>query len=333
MSISHHRVNETDDSKVSLEEKSSIGLFPNREIANVNPMDYSNIENQIDKANWYCCFATYEKGMITCNIPKIENFCQNQVEYNVDVAINGQQFSGYPMIYRFYEIKIDKMEPTISATEGALHIKIGGVGLFDSLTKKARIKSKFGERYSDLQWDKNERSLLLVSNPISWMINDEDAMKKISASSLYEDCSFDVEITMNNVEFIKAGSYRYCDVNIKRIAYNLFSPSQSYDDRLAILSKQEPLSIEEKVMLDLIVEDKKKREEVHKKINEEDNTINNVYKRPYSGLNLYGEFFPKTETIKVKFVAQSCEYDVIAFYKNSRKVSCLIPGKYNRYLF
>jgi len=322
------RFSETDDSKISLDEKSSVGLFANREANNINPMDYSNNENQLDKANWYCCFATYDKGIITCNIPRIENFSQSQVEYNVDVAINGQQFSGYPMIYRFYEIKIEKMEPNISATEGALHIKISGVGLFDSLTKKARIKSKFGERYSDLQWDKNERALILVSNPISWMINDEDELKKISPANLYEDYAFDVEITMNNLEFIKAGSYRYSDMNIKRISYNLFSLSNSYDDRLAAISKPEPLSIEEKIMLDLIVEDKKKKEEVNKKMLEEDHLINSVHKRPYNGLNLYGDYFPKTETMKVKFVAQNCEYDVIAFYRNSKKVSCLIPGNY-----
>ena len=87
---------------------------------------------------------------------------QNQVEYNVDISINGQQFSGYPMIYRFYEIKIDKMFPNVSSIEGGLVSKITGQGLFDSLTKKAKISSSLGERFSDMQWDRSEKALNLV---------------------------------------------------------------------------------------------------------------------------------------------------------------------------
>ena len=291
-------------------------------------MDFANIEPQLDKSNWYCCFATYDSGLMTCNIPKIENFNQNQVEYNVDIAVNGQQFSGYPMIYRFYDIKINRMEPNISSLEGGLQMKIFGTGLFDSVTKKAKISSQLGERYSDLQWDRNDKTLILVSNPLHWITNDEDIIKKIPPNELYENYSFDVHITMNNIDWIYAGVYRYCDPKIVRICYHHFPEHCSLDERLLILSTQEQLTNEEKVILNIAPypDEKKKKDEIDKKMNEEDNIINNVYKRPYNGLILYGNFFPNTPLMKVKFVGQNCEYDVIAFYKNKSKIACLIPG-------
>lgn len=228
-----------EESRISLEEgKSTIGLNTNvNQNANtrfentnstINPMDV-NTDNQLDKANWYCCFASYENGIMTCNIPKIENFSQGQVEYNVDVSINGQQFSGFPMIYRFYEIKIEKMEPNISSIEGGLLIKIIGQGLFDSLTKKAKITSSLGERFSDMQWDRNEKALIMVSNPLLWITNDEDVIKKIPANELYENYDFDVSLTMNNIDWIYVGNYKYCDPKINRLTYFTFPENCSLD--------------------------------------------------------------------------------------------------------
>lgn len=291
-------------------------------------MDFANIESQLDKANWYCCFATYENGLMTCNIPKIENFSQNQVEYNVDVAINGQQFTGYPMIYRFYDIKVEKMEPNISALEGGLMMKIIGTGLFDSVTKKARITSTLGERYSDLQWDRNDKALVLNSNPIHWITYDEDVVKNLSGNELYENYSFDVHITMNNTEWIYSGAYRYCDPKITRVIYHIFNENVNKEDRLIYLSTPENLTNDEKTILGLVPypEDKKKKDEIEKKKLEDENLINTMYKRPYNGLILYGNFFPNTPFLKVKFISQHFEFEAIAFYKNMYKIACLIPG-------
>jgi len=203
--------------------------FENTTSTLINPMDV-NTDNQLDKANWYCSFASYENGTMVCNIPKIDSFSQNQVEYNVDVSINGQQFSGFPMIYRFYEIKIEKMEPNISSTEGGLIIKIIGQGLFDSLTKKAKITSALGERFSDMQWDRNEKALIMVSNPLLWITNDEDVIKKIPVDELYEKYNFDVSITMNNIDWIYVGNYKYCDPKITNALYYTFPDNCSYDN-------------------------------------------------------------------------------------------------------
>ena len=320
------------------EEKSIIGtVIPretstilNRDQSNIiNPMDLANIESQLDKANWYCCFATYENGIMTCNIPKIDNFNQSQVEYNVDLAINGQQFTGFPMTYRFYDILIDKMEPNISSIEGGLAIKISGTGLFDSVTKKARISSTLGQRYSDLQYDRSANALILNSNPLHWITNDEDVAKNINPSDLYENYPFKVEITMNNIEWKPAGVYRYFDPKVTRVVYHIFAENVGNDERMNFIVATDFLSEFEKIVLDLIKmpDEKKKKDEFEKRRVEEDNLIGNFYKRPYVGLFIYGAFFPNTQSFKVKFVAQNCEAETIAFYKNKHKIACLVPGK------
>jgi hypothetical protein len=211
-------------------EKKESSIIP----IHVNPMDLNyNDAQQMEKGNWYCSFATYENGVITCNIPKIDNFNQSQPEYNVDIAINGQQFTGFPMIYRFYEITVDKMEPNISLIEGGLTIKIIGTGFFDSVAKKARISSNFGVRFSDLQWDRTDKSLSFTSHPLLWSVNDEEALKSLQSNpkDLYTNYPFDVSITMNNLDWIKVGDYRYCDFKVLRLAYvNFPEKTVSYLD-------------------------------------------------------------------------------------------------------
>jgi hypothetical protein len=191
---------------------------------NVHQVDLTTQDAILEKTNWYCSNAFYDNKIVTCNVPKIDKFSQNQVEYYVDIAINGIQFTGFPMIYRFYEIKIEKMEPNISQIEGGLSIKIMGTGLFDSVSKKARISSSFDVRYSDLQWERSDKSLSLTSHPLLWSI-DEEVLKSLQTNpkDLYEKYVFDVAITMNNIDWIQVGQYRYCDCKVNRISYINFS--------------------------------------------------------------------------------------------------------------
>ena len=72
------------------------------------------------------------------------------------------------------------MELNIYSIEGGFATKISGTGLFESVTKKARIKSTFGQRYSDLQYDRNANALILNSNPLDWITNNGDPSKNDS---------------------------------------------------------------------------------------------------------------------------------------------------------
>ncbi len=95
-----------------------------------------------------------------------------------------------------------------------------------------------------------------------------------------------------------------------------------------LLASQEKLTAEEKIYIKKapFPEDKKKAEEIQKKHAEDDSIFVTMSKRPYSGLILYGDYFPNSQMMMVRFQSSHCEYDTIAFYKNKFKVACLIPG-------
>jgi hypothetical protein len=99
---------------------------------------------------------------------------------------------------------------------------------------------------------------------------------------------------------------------------------------MGYLNKIENLTDEEKVIMELIPPptEKKKVDEINKKVQEEDFHMNNTYKRPFAGLYLYGTYFPNTQLLRVRFhFSKSLEFETIVFYKNQYKIACLIPGK------
>lgn len=48
--------------------------------------------------------GSYEKGNIVCMIPNVEQYSGSQLHFNVDISLNGQQFTGYPSSFKFYNI-------------------------------------------------------------------------------------------------------------------------------------------------------------------------------------------------------------------------------------
>jgi hypothetical protein len=268
ISVTQNEMKSIEESKMTDGQNTTSGQ---QEGTIITPMDIENLDNQLDKANWYCCFSTYENGIMTCTIPTIENFSQDQVEYNVDVAINGQQFSGFPMIYRFYDIKIEKIYPDISSIEGGLQMKIYGNGLFDSVTKKAKITSSLGERFTEIQWDRQDKTFVLGSVPLNWITSDDSILKSENPSDLFTKYAFEISFTLNGSEWINAGSFRYCDAKVNRICYVLFAENQNQEERNNILMKKEELNEDEKTVLGMMEPstDKKKLAEYEKKIKEE----------------------------------------------------------------
>ena len=139
---------------------------------------------------------------------------------------------------------------------------------------------------------------------------------------------------MNGIHYINAGSYKYYNIKITRICYAVFPDKLPQDQRLKMIKAELPLTEDEKIALGFIantIDDKKKKEDLAKKILLEDEGIK-VPRRPYSGLYLYGNFFPKPENkshvIKVKLVCNELEYIVEGFWKNKYKIGILIPEMY-----
>lgn len=66
----------------------------------VNPL--SPTEEQLQLGDWLLAAAETESGKITCRAPKLVRYDPENLQYNVDIALNGQQFSGYPILFRYY---------------------------------------------------------------------------------------------------------------------------------------------------------------------------------------------------------------------------------------
>ena len=107
-------VSSISNSKISNEEKSNnltsiLGSYDNipkefltKDNLDSNPLDYNVNNANPEKGDIYTTLGTYKHGIITCKIPRIVSFNQLMNEYNVDVSLNGLQYSEYPLIYRFY---------------------------------------------------------------------------------------------------------------------------------------------------------------------------------------------------------------------------------------
>ena len=256
----------------------------------INPMDIENLESQLDQPNWICCFATYDfdNNLMTCNIPKIENYNPMQPEYNVDIAINGQQFSGYPSIYRFYNIYIDKMTPDICTPEGELPLTIYGTDLFDSQNKKARIISDIGKKNVDITWDKNNKTMIVQALPLNQITSDEKILNIEKMQDLYNNYTFDVMISMNGTQWLNAGSYRYYQPKISKLLYIIFKETDTLEMRQKQIEEVGPLNDNEKILLGMAEPptEKKALAEYEKISKEEDDMIKNQHKAPYNGLAL-----------------------------------------------
>ena len=309
----------------------------------INPMEIENLDNQLDQPNWTCCFATYDadNNLMTCNIPKIENYNPLQPEYNIDIAINGQQFSGYPSIYRFYNIYIDKMYPDISTPDGDLPLIIYGSDLFDSPNKKARIISDIGKKNVDIQWDKNNKTMIVTSVPLNLITQDEKILNIEKQQDLYNKYSFDVMISMNGTQWLKAGTYRYYTPKINKMLYVIFKETDNLEARQKQIEEPGPLSDNEKMYLGMMEPptEKKALAEYEKNAKEEEDMIKNQHKAPYNGLSLFGDYFPNLSGMKIKFLTRAredlSEVETELYYKNENKLACIVkelpdlsPGEY-----
>lgn len=55
----------------------------------LNPLDLSQNDPELEKENWICVEGIYEKGKISCVIPKLGEFKSDSLQFNVDLSLNG----------------------------------------------------------------------------------------------------------------------------------------------------------------------------------------------------------------------------------------------------
>lgn len=334
--------NDNDSSRISqsFHEKTNTNInnpniyIENKDIIDLNPMDINPNSHFLDKGILFCTKGVYENGYINCEVPKISNFNYLNSDYNVDICLNGQQFSGFPLIYKFYNISFKSLDPKNSPIEGGTEIIISGEGLFDTTTKKAKIVSSFGERLLDLIWEKNEKSLLLVTTPLKWLVSDEEYLKIINPTELYDNFNFEIFVTMNGNHWMNAGFFKYYIIKVLRVVYVSFPDKSTLEDKIKLIKAEDAsLTNEEKIAAGFIpnnIEDKKKKEELSKRIQEEDQMIQTVPRRPYTGIYIYGEYFPKPDlksNLKIRLRTEDGQYFEVenTFWKNKKKIGALIP--------
>lgn len=59
-----------------------------------------------DQDVWVTAEGYYENGKIIAKIPRLDNFDPELLQYSIDVALNGQQFTGRPVNFRYYDVHI-----------------------------------------------------------------------------------------------------------------------------------------------------------------------------------------------------------------------------------
>ena len=89
--------------------------------------------------NWTTAEGFYENGKIIATVPHLSGYDPEQMVYSVDVALNGQQFTGKPVNFRYYDVKIEKIEPDFGPQAGGTSIFICGQGLYDAPIKKVKF--------------------------------------------------------------------------------------------------------------------------------------------------------------------------------------------------
>lgn len=125
-----------------------------------------------------CSAGKFENGKITCLVPELESFNPDNLSYYVDVALNGQQFTGKPLRFRYYDISITKISPSFVSSEGGTIMKILGSGLYDSNSKRLRFTTDKGMREVAANYDK-VKGLTCKVPPLTWLFGGEEVSEEL----------------------------------------------------------------------------------------------------------------------------------------------------------
>ena len=84
----------------------------------INPLDITVNDPDLDSENWVCSAGHYENGKIICITPELDEYDVENLQFNVDIALNGQQFTGHPLKFRYYDVNIAEIQPCIWSIRG-----------------------------------------------------------------------------------------------------------------------------------------------------------------------------------------------------------------------
>lgn len=72
----------------------------------MNPLDVTIGDEHSE--DWICVPGVYEgKGRISCRVPALPFIPEELPQYQIDIALNGQQFTGRAVLFRYYGNLLD----------------------------------------------------------------------------------------------------------------------------------------------------------------------------------------------------------------------------------
>ena len=134
----------------------------------INPLNLSLNDPELEKENFICVEGNYDQGKVTCLIPPLDDPKSENLQFNVDIALNGQQFTGQPSTFRYYDIFITRMFPDNDIPQGGVRVVVQGEGFFDTLNKKIMLETETGQRVRDVTWDKKDKTFSFIIPPAAW---------------------------------------------------------------------------------------------------------------------------------------------------------------------
>ncbi|KAL4436169.1 hypothetical protein ABPG74_018153 [Tetrahymena malaccensis] len=288
----------------------------------INPLDIEPQDPELEKENWICVVGKYDKGKITCTVPTLTEFNNDSLNYNVDVSLNGQQFTGQPSSFRFYDVHVSKLEPNNDALSGGARCKLMGEGFFDTLSKRIMFKSKYGERLIDINWDKKERSFTFIAPPINWLLGGQDPTPELIKE--VQSNKIDVALTLNGVQWIHVADFQYAEAQITRIgSVPDWEKTLNEQDIQARWNAREPIVDPLQGLTE--AEQVKKKEELRKLLELELYDLQYFYKKTGQYLYIHGEDFIDSPDMIISFIFNNTSKIIKGVYKNSSKIGVIIP--------
>ena len=206
----------------------------------INPLE--PFEESLDLDNWYCAVGYYTNGRISCRVPPVFDFDPEGLQYNVDIALNGQQFTGSPVIFRYFDLQIHSAEPSMGMSEGGTIIKIKGTGLYDSQGKKFKFQTEYGEREVPATWDRKEKSMSCIVPPLTWLFGGATPTPQMIDTVLSSAAT--VMFTLNSQQWSQAINFKYLDPLFERMSYELeFGEGLSPQEKEEEWAKEEPMVV------------------------------------------------------------------------------------------
>jgi hypothetical protein len=234
--------------------------------------------------------------------------------------LNGQQFTGHPLNFRYYDVRITEISPPIGPTEGGTLIKLQGTGMYDSSIKKLKFATPKGIRMVAANWERKDKSISCVVPPLKQLFKN----RELSDQELKEiiDSGVKLSLTFNNQEWIDVPQYKYHDISVTRIAYvtNFAEDIESEEEKEKLWKSEQP--IEEAHAEATEEEIKKWEEERLKRSEEEREETRTVAKRIGARLYIYGkDFINLSNNLKLKFILGEKIVEAHPIFKNSEKLA------------